>query len=91
MGPPRKGNTPLIDFIYRFRFQVYNYPALTHAAWYLEFVHLLCRNEYPPALDLIKIRGGYVNHAWYEKKWSVDAEGWIWYGVSKTLSLSQSY
>jgi len=42
-------------------------------------------------MDFIKMQGGYVEPAWYEKKWSVGTEGWIWYGVSKTPSLLQSY
>ena len=42
-------------------------------------------------MDFIKMKGGSVMNAWYEKKWSVDTEGWIWYSVSKTLSLLQSY
>ena len=38
-------------------------------------------------MDLIKMRGGYVAHAWYEKKWSVETEGWVWYRVSKKDTL----
>ena len=43
-------------------------------------------------MELVVTKGGWVDDALYEKKWSVEPEGWIWYGVSRnTLPFLQGY
>jgi len=34
-------------------------------------------------MDLIRNQGGSVDHGLDERKWTIETEGWIWYGVSK--------
>ena len=40
-------------------------------------------------MDFIRMQAAFVAHGWYEKKWSVDTEGWIWYGVGKAPSFTR--
>lgn len=84
-------DTPITNFLYQFfRSRLAPLPKLggprptrTHARWYLEFVHRLCRRGFLDATHLIEIEMGYVRPEWYNMKWTVGTEGWIRYDVSE--------